>query len=76
MFVLKTLLLAVSLNCPEVKMHDRSGLGWTEEDKNALVQAQQMCPQYYPDAPCVHHFYKIKKQDYYVTCGAVKGDPV
>lgn len=76
MFVLKTLLLAAALNCPETKMHDRSGLGWLEEDREALAHAKKMCPKYYPDAPCVLDFFKLKEKDYYVNCGSVKGEAV
>ena len=67
-----TMVLALTLSCPETKMLNTSKFAWNDHDRVTLAHVKKRCGEIYPDAPCVKLFKKWGEKDYSVICGAPK----
>lgn len=64
-----TLLILLTVACPQTKMINRSKLPWVEYDRKEMKYAKKRCGEIYSDSPCLKEFYKLGFQDYYASCG-------
>lgn len=66
---MNTLILLVTLACPDVHMVNTSGEAWTSNDYDTIEIAKVRCGEIFPDAPCLIKFEKYAFQSYRTTCG-------
>lgn len=63
---------AIISYCPDIKVTDKFGDGFTNHDMETLRFAEMRCEEQFPDFPCMHEFIKAGNQNYHVICGKDK----
>lgn len=63
-------MLAVTLVCPKIEVHNESHTVWDTLDGEALDRATDNCKNIYPRSPCLVKFIKKDMNTYDAICGA------
>jgi hypothetical protein len=62
--------LAMSLQCPQTQIINRSNEPFNEVDRKNMNIAKKRCIVHFPKSPCLVRFYKLGYQSYHATCVA------
>lgn len=65
---MKTLMLYLTLNCPDTRIVNMSKLKWVKEDDVQLQFTKTQCIKFYPRSPCLKTFIKRGFQNYWAIC--------
>jgi hypothetical protein len=64
-----SLILLLSLSCPNTIIENRTEFPWNSFDNQTLTKAKKRCGEKYKNSKCVKVFRKTGEQDYQVICG-------
>jgi hypothetical protein len=66
-----TFMVMSAISCPNIKVVDHTKSAWTDQDQEAITQAQKRCGELFPKAPCLKLFVKVEEGMYRAICGAI-----